>query len=642
MPLEINKSDEWLEADGLGGFASGTVSGIRTRRYHALLLTAMRPPTGRIAQINGFEAWVETPNGSMALTTQQYHPDTLYPDGYRRLETFSSEPWPTWRFVLEDGTTIQHEIFVPQGAPAVVVSWKLLRKKKGFQLVVRPLLSGRDYHSLHRENPDFRFDAEVHKDKVTWHPYRDLPPAIAWTNGVYEQKPEWYRNFLYEQERERGLDDMEDLASPGLFRWDLASAEAVCILAADEKASVFSAAKTPAAAAKKLRTNECRRRSRAPSRLHRSAEAFFVKRGGGQTIVAGYPWFTDWGRDTFIALRGLAIAVGKLDAARNILLTWAETVSEGMLPNRFTDWGDALEFNSVDASLWFIIAVDDFLQACKRKQSKLSRKDRKTLTDAVEAILEGYAHGTRYGIRLDDDGLLAAGQEGVQLTWTDAKWNGHVVTPRIGKPVEVQCLWLNAVWTRRDNKKWALLFERGKDTLCRRFWNEAGGFLYDVVDCGFRSGTVDGALRPNQVFAVGGLPLVLLEPEQATRVMETLEKRLWTPLGLRSLAPGDPAYAAHYTGSVQQRDQAYHNGTVWPWLAGPFVEGWVRVHGGSNQAKKEARKRFLQPFLDHLDHAGLGHVSEIADGDPPHTPRGCPFQAWSLGEVLRLDHVVLK
>jgi predicted glycogen debranching enzyme len=373
-----------------------------------------------------------------------------------------------------------------------------------------------------------------------------------------------------------------------------------------------------------------------------AADQYIVARGEQKTVIAGYPWFSDWGRDTFISLRGLCLATGRLEEAREILLAWAGRVSEGMLPNRFPDQGDTPEFNSVDASLWYVIAVHDFLQAMAAKKREVLPRDQQTLQEAIEAILSGYARGTRYGIRLDNDGLLAAGEPGVQLTWMDAKVGDWVVTPRIGKPVEVQALWLNALWIGSSfSERWQDFFARGCEAFRRRFWNEAGGYLYDVVDPDHQAGTADATFRPNQIFAVGGLPVTLLDDDRAHRVVEAVEARLWTPLGLRSLAPGEPGYVPRYEGGVRERDGAYHQGTVWPWLIGPFVEAWVRMRGGTPEAKREACARYLEPLLRHLDEAGLGHISEIADGDPPHTPRGCPFQAWSVGEVLRLALVVL-
>jgi predicted glycogen debranching enzyme len=312
-----------------------------------------------------------------------------------------------------------------------------------------------------------------------------------------------------------------------------------------------------------------------------------------------------------------------------------------MIPNRFPDQGGA-EFNSVDASLWFVIAVHDFLAAAAGKKGKVARRDQKTLWDAVDAILDGYARGTRYGIRADADGLLLCGEPGVALTWMDVKIDGRPVILRNGKPVEVQALWLNALWTRRAvSDRWADLLSRGWEAFRERFWNDAGECLYDVVDTGGEAGAVDASFRPNQIFAVGGLPLALLDGERARRVVDAVEARLLTPLGLRTLAPGEPGYAPRYEGNAGERDAAYHQGTVWPWLLGPFVEAWVRVRGNRSATVRKARARFLEPLLRHLDDAGLGHISEIADGDAPHVPRGCPFQAWSVGEALRLDRDVL-
>ncbi|HYR78739.1 MAG TPA: amylo-alpha-1,6-glucosidase [Candidatus Dormibacteraeota bacterium] len=376
--------------------------------------------------------------------------------------------------------------------------------------------------------------------------------------------------------------------------------------------------------------------------LDRAADAYLVKRGNGKTIVAGYPWFTDWGRDTFISLRGLCLATGRLDDARDILLEWSNMVSEGMLPNLFPDQSDRPEYNSVDASLWYIVAAHDFLTATQARGGMDYQWQKKSLHKAVDAILTGYSQGTRYGIRMDQDGLLAAGVPSVQLTWMDAKVGDWVVTPRIGKPVEVEALWLNALWIGSQfNDAWKEPLARGLDSFRRRFWNAKGYHLYDVVDADHQPGKLDGSFRPNQIFAVGGLPLQIIDGEHAKQIVDAVERRLWTPLGLRSLAPEEPGYAPHYQGGVRERDGAYHQGTVWPWLIGPFVEAWLRVRDGSEHAGREARARFLAPLIEHLNHAGLGHVSEIADAENPHTPHGCPFQAWSLAELLRLERVVL-
>ena len=641
-PIEMQQQ-EWLEADGLGGFASGTVSGIRTRRYHALLLTATEPPASRLVLVNGFEATVETASGAFALSSQLYPRDLIHPDGSKRIAEFRREAWPKWIFVLEDGTKIEQEIFVVNRASLVALSWRMVDAAAKALLTVRPFLSGRDYHSLHHENSAFQFIPDVVGQRVVWHPYPGIPGIIALHNGEYRHEPNWYRNFVYEQERERGLDFSEDLAAPGSFIFDLTKSEAILIFAAEGFADKDLISEQNAGQLiAKLRAAETKRRSSFPTPLDRAADAYLVRRGKGKTIVAGYPWFTDWGRDTFISLRGLCLATGRLDDARDILLEWSNVVSEGMLPNRFPDRGDRPEYNSVDASLWYIVAVHDFLAATQGSGGIVSQGQQSALQKAVEAILAGYSRGTRYGIRMDDDGLLAAGVPGVQLTWMDAKVGDWVVTPRIGKPVEVQALWLNALWIGSEfNDSWKEPLARGLENFRRRFWHSQGAFLYDVIDVDQQPGKIDPSFRPNQTFAVGGLPLQIIDGEQAQQIVEAVERRLWTPLGLRSLAPGEPGYTPHYQGGVCARDGSYHQGTVWPWLIGPFVEAWLRVRGGSDSAKLHARQRFLAPLLEHLNHAGLGHVSEIADADSPYTPRGCPFQAWSLAELLRLERAVL-
>ncbi len=632
---------EWLEADGLGGFASGTVSGQRTRRYHALLLSAATQPTGRFVLVNGFEAFVTTGNDSYALSTQHYGPNVIHPDGHRRVESFSSDPWPTWKYRLDDDCCIQFELFVPHGSASTVLRWTLIESpRRVMTLSLRLLMSGRDYHALHHENGAFPFEPQRDGERLKWEMYAGVPKVTAYTNSGYEQSPQWYRNFNYAAEAERGLEATEDLASPGVLRFDLSHGPALCVLTTDGQFAI-QPGEDVEQLVERLAQEELLRRSRV-SRLERSADAYLVRRGTGQTIIAGYPWFTDWGRDTFIALRGLCLATRRLEVASLILRDWASVVSEGMLPNRFPDQGDQPEYNSVDASLWYIVAVHEYQQAMERAQRPMDSTELQILQTAVEAILSGYAAGTRYGIRMDADCLLSAGEPGVQLTWMDVKLGDWVVTPRIGKPVEVQALWINALWIgSRYSQGWHTVYEQARVSFVRRFWNQAAGCLYDVVDADHRAGENDPALRPNQLFAVGGLPVCVLDRAHATQVVDLVEKQLLTPLGLRTLDPNSPEYRPHYTGGPWERDSAYHQGTAWPWLMGAFVEAWVRVRGETDAAKNDARQRFLAPLMEHLDHAGLGHVSEIVDGEPPHTSRGCPFQAWSVGELLRLDRVVL-
>lgn len=631
------ETDEWLEADGLGGFASGTVCGLRTRRYHALLLTATDPPTGRVVLVNGIEAWVETASGTFAITTQRYAPDVLHPRGFEAIRSFSREPWPVWTFGFADSAEICFELLVDPDACDTLLRWRRSGGTGRCRLVVRPLVSGRDYHGLHRENPAFDFAATEHGGNASWWPYRDLPAISVLTNGTYEHAPEWYRQFLYAAERERGLDCIEDLASPGTFSFDLEGAGyAVMVLRAGESTNL----RAQAYAARMVATTS-ENRSAAGSRTARSARSYRVDRGRGSTLVAGFPWFTDWGRDTFIALRGLLIGLSELDTAQDILTAWAGSVSEGMLPNRFPDRGKPPEYNSVDASLWYVVAVHDFLTACEAGARAVATSVADTLRTACEAILAGYTAGTRFRIGVDIDGLLACGEPGLQLTWMDAKVGDRVVTPRIGKPVEIQALWINAlqVAATRWSPGLAGAESRARAAFAARFVDPDGG-LYDVVDVNHIPGTVDGSLRPNQIFAVGGLPFPVLDGARARAIVDKIEAKLLTPLGLRTLSPDDPAYAGRYGGDPQVRDGAYHQGTVWPWLMGPFVDAWLSVRGRTEAAKEEARERFLPPLSQHLQTAGLGHISEVADGDAPHRSGGCPFQAWSLGEYIRIRRML--
>ena len=637
MSATLRETFEWLEADGLGGFASGTATGVRTRRYHALLLSAANPPAGRQVLVAGMDVVAAIDGRTSALSSQRYLPDVIHPDGASRLECFENEPWPRWTFKLENGARIKQELFVPKGLPMTVLRWRLDAAHDDAVLTVRPFIAGRDYHSTTHANDAVRLEASISEGCVRWHPYEGVQQIVAASNGTYAHAPDWYRNFLYTEERDRGLDSVEDLACPGIFEFNLGTADAVLILAAATANTQDLLRATPVERlARDFEVSERRRRVSLGGMLERAADAYVVRRGSGSTIVAGYPWFTDWGRDTFIALRGLCLATRRFTEARQILLAWAASVSEGMLPNRFTDAGEAPEFNAVDASLWFIVAAHEYLAA----DPDVATNDRDTLRAAIESILDGYSRGTRYGIRAEADGLLAAGVPGVQLTWMDARVGDRVITPRIGKPVEIQALWINALWSAAHfSPRWEEPFARAYAAFEGRFWDEHLGALHDVIDVDHVPGTVDSTFRPNQVLAVGGLPLPLVGGERARRIVDAIHGRLWTPAGLRSLAPGEPGYQGRYAGGVAERDGAYHQGTVWPWLLGPFVEAWVRTRPDTVKAKHQARRLFLDPLLAQLSNGG--HVPEVAGGDPPHAPGGCPFQAWSVSEVLRLDRVVL-
>lgn len=638
--MHLNPKDEWLETDGLGGYAMGRVDGVPTRRYHSLLTVATTPPTGRVTLVNAVDAVVETADGAFSLSSMRYAPDVTHPDGSSRLVAFTGEPWPTWTYRLPDGLEVIQELVQLHGAPVTAMSWRLSSPTKA-RLTVRPFLSVRDSHGTTHENASFARGSRVSGQRIDWQPYTDMPAVVAVTNGDFLGEPDWYRNVQYDDERARGFDYLEDLASPGRMTFDLAAGRAVVVF------STVTAETAPLLRqwAPRLWTlgaeSERSRRARFPSPLHRAADAFLVRRSAGRTVIAGYPWFSDWGRDTFIALRGLCIAGDRLDVAKEILLEWGRHVSSGMLPNFFPEAEVPPEYNSVDASLWFVIAVFDLMRVAEPR-GLISDSEVDDLRGVVEAIVTGYAHGTRFGIQMEASGLLRAGTAGVQLTWMDAKVGVHVVTGRTGKPVEVQALWINALRIAgRWDRRWIPLAESAERSFAEQFWNEAKSCLFDVVDVDHQRGRVDASIRPNQIFAVGGLPYPLMTGVRARRIVDTVERRLWTPAGPRSLAPDDPAYRGRYAGNADARDAAYHQGTVWPWLAGPFIEAWVSVRGGTDRAKADARRRLLNPLVQHYAGASPGHLWEIADGDAPHLPNGCPFQAWSVGEMLRLTEQVL-
>lgn len=634
-------NSEWLETDGKGGYACGTVSGERSRRYHGLLIHASAPPSSRIVLVNGFEAWISVGSHRYALTTQRYHTDIVFPESSIRILEFKSEPWPTWIYQLENGFQLKHELAISRDSDATLLRWELLGNHAA-QLTLRPLLSGRDHHSLHQENALFDFESKINSDKVSWKPYPNIAGIVAVSNGRYESDPIWYRNFIYTEERARGFDHAEDLASPGQFTWTLNENPAVLRLTVDEISESKPCEKND------LQSRVCQeflreehRRNQFVSPTHRAADAYVVERKRGKTIIAGYPWFGDWGRDTFIAVRGLCIATNQLETAAAILTTWAEELSEGMMPNCFPDDGREPVYNSVDASLWFVVAAYDFCIAARNTKWSNLRIESMGFATVMEQILTAYHDGTRFDIKVDDDGLLLHGNADSQLTWMDARVDGEPVTARSGKAVEIQALWLNALRIGSETSdQWKVILEKGVSSFERRFWNEEQKCLYDVIDVNSEHGRADTSIRPNQVFAVGGLPFSIINGRKAKQLLNTVEKNLLTPMGLRTLSMEDSAYCPEYRGDPDERDHAYHQGTVWPWLIGPFIEGWLRVRNYELVACTQARKRFLKPLELHLHEAGLGHISELGDGNSPHAPKGCPFQAWSLGEYLRISRIL--
>ncbi len=634
--LERALSLEWLETNGRGGYASGTVAGANTRRYHALLLVARHPPVDRVVLVNHVEESVESGGSNFPLSTNVYS-GAVHPEGYQYCEEFSAEPWPTWRYAGQ-GIRLTRELLCPQGRDMVILRWRLLDDRSpAVVLRVRPMLSGRDFHATHRENPGVQSEATTKDGHVTWHPYEGLPAVHAFHNGHYHHGPDWYRQIHYRVERERGLDHVEDWWSPGECVFTLVPGTAAEL--------VFTTEALPSLDVTQLVEDERRRRAgqleTVPTddpltrRLWAATGAYLVQRGARQTVVAGYPWFADWGRDTFIALPGLCLVTGRYDVARQVIEAFASYVSQGMVPNRFPDIGEQPEYNTIDASLWFIHAVDRYLHYSRDLDGV-----RRVAWPAVKQILEGYRQGTRFGIHMDRDGMITGGVDGVQLTWMDVKIGDWVVTPRHGKPVEVQALWVRALAVAAS-----LADHFGEPTYaaqCRqdraratasfrdRFWYRTGGYLLDVVDGPTGD---DASLRPNQIYAVA-LDDQLVTESQAKHMLQLMKERLLTPVGLRTLAPEDIRFCASYEGGLSERDGAYHQGTVWPFLLGPFVTAWVKTYGDSPPVRREARL-FLDGLLDHLGDACVGQVSEIFDGELPHRARGCFAEAWSVAEPLR-------
>jgi len=635
--LQAGLSREWLETNGLGGFACGTLAGANTRRYHGLLTAALNPPGGRMLLLSKLEETLVLGDKRIDLSTNEYS-GAIHPEGYLLLSNFLLDPFPTWTFEVE-GIRLEKSIFMPQGSDTVQVEYKLLQDPAAIEpvLEVRPLVAFRDYHSTTHANGSLNPAIETAANSASLQPYPGLPRLYFAHDAVQLlEQGYWYKNFLYRVERERGLDFEEDLYNPFVLSWNLSKERGANVIASTEQRDIEQATAT--------RTAEMQRRQRPVASspvddplvctLAVAADQYLARRGEDWTVIAGYPWFTDWGRDTMISLPGLTLCTGKTEIARSILHNFARHTYMGMLPNRFVDSGEEAEFNTVDATLWFFEAARAY--AAVTNDYDFIRNE---LYEVLAQIIEFHIKGTRYNIKVAENGLLNAGAPGAQLTWMDAKIGDWVVTPRSGKPVEIQALWYNALCIMKDlaarfsdddrRKKYSSLAALTSLAFNRTFWNEDARCLYDVVN----GGPPDGSIRPNQIFAVS-LHHSMLSEERARAVVEKVEKELLTPVGLRTLNRSDGRYRATYEGDQYSRDSAYHQGTVWPWLLGPFVSAYVRVNGGTAQARGRARD-FLHGIEKHLTEAGLGQISEIFDGDVPHHPRGCFAQAWSVAEILR-------
>ena len=636
---------EWLETNGLGGFASSTIIGLNTRRYHGLLVASTKPPVGRVVMLSKLEETLFIESQPFDLSANRY-PGVVHPQGFRYFKQFRLDPFPVFTYEIE-GIEIEKTVFMIHGENSTVVHYELKKNNhperiKNLRLELRPLIAFRDYHSTTHENGAINREIEQRPGLATLTPYQGLPSLHLSHNAVELKKTgDWYRNFEYDVERERGLDFSEDLFNPCVLRFDLRLRRQASVIAS---ADPYHAAPHDVAQVAEYRQAEItRRRNVAVSSpiedafaqdLTNAADQYIVSRGDQKTVIAGYHWFSDWGRDTMIALPGLTLPTGKPEVARSILRTFAQHVDQGMLPNRFPDAGETPEYNTVDATLWFFEAARAYLAYTGDLEFV-----RDELYPVFADIVSWHVRGTRYGIKVDSSGLLSSGEPGVQLTWMDAKVGDWVVTPRRGKPVEIQALWYNALCIMEDlarkfadepgQKRYRNMATVASWSFNRLFWNEKTGCLYDVTN----GAPPDPSIRPNQIFAVS-LTHSMLSPERAKCVVQKVQEHLLTPYGLRSLAPTDPQYRGRYTGGPVERDGAYHQGTVWPWLMGPFITAYVKVNGGSDAARRQANE-WLAPLREHLTDGGLGHISEIFDGDTPQLPRGCIAQAWSVAEILR-------
>jgi predicted glycogen debranching enzyme len=629
-----------LEPNGLGGWAATTVAGANTRRYHGLLVAAIQPPVDRRVLLSRLNDTLHLADGPVELSCSLF-PDAVHPQGHRLLTEFSTEPVTTCRYQIGD-VVLERLIATVHGHNTTLIRYHLISAPTAARLELRPLYAGRDYHQLMRSNEDIQRTAHFDQDVLSYQPYENQPTVhLRLPHGHFEADPHWYYNYQYPREEERGLDFEEDLFSPGLLTVVLHPGEHLTIVATIDADHRRDDAEPEALFEQELH----RRRQQHGScpellldddvgrRLVRAASQFLVQRGDARsTILAGYPWFTDWGRDTMIALPGICLVTRRFDEARRVLQAFAEASSGGMIPNRFPDAGEVPEYNTVDATLWFFHALRRYVDVSR--DENFARQHWSLLKE----ILDAHRRGLRFGIGVDVDGLLYAGQDGTQLTWMDAKVGDWAVTPRIGKPVEIQALWINALDTaarfahRFEDSATAQLCEadarRAASSFTRRFWNAERRCLYDVVDG--PDGKED-QVRPNQIFALS-LPVALVDSDQARQVLATVERQLLTPRGLRSLSPADSGYQGTYQGPPVERDGAYHQGTVWGWLLGPYISALVRF--GDADTKGRAR-RLIDGFATHLDAEGLGSLSEIFDGDAPHSAKGCSAQAWSVAEVLR-------
>jgi predicted glycogen debranching enzyme len=641
--LDAAEAREWIVTNGIGGFASGTVAGCVTRRYHGLLVAALHPPVGRTQLVAGLDEIVRYAGAEYSLATHQWASGVVDPKGFLNIESFCLDGMtPVWTYALADAL-LEKRVWMRHGENTMYVEYTLLRAGSAIEMELKALVNYRDFHASTHAG-DWRMKIDPVENGVQIVAFDGATPFYLKCAGAQcEPRHEWYRNYFLPVEKERGLDDQEDHLFAASFRIKLkvgvgvtfaatTLAEAQC----DGNTARAESVERETRLLQSWRAENEKSAAEYPwqPQLVLAADQFIVKRSlpqhpDGRSIIAGYHWFGDWGRDTMIALPGLTLATGRADVARQILLAFAEYVDGGMLPNNFPDAGGKPVYNSVDAALWFFEAVRQYFAVTKDGRTLLQ------LFPTLGEMIDAHVKGTRYNIHVDPaDGLLYAGEPGVQLTWMDAKVGDWVVTPRIGKAVEVNALWINALETMAEFARLLARPGGGYEKLSakaqknfQKFWNEDRCCCFDVIDAPGAGN--DAALRPNQLLAVS-LPVSPLTEDQQKSVVDICAQHLLTSYGLRSLAPGEPGYQGHYAGGPKDRDAAYHQGTVWGWLLGPFVLAHLRVYGDRTEAM-----RFLEPLGISVHMYGLGTLGEIFEGEPPFTPHGAIAQAWTVGEVLR-------
>ncbi|MBI1870654.1 MAG: amylo-alpha-1,6-glucosidase [Chlamydiae bacterium] len=635
---------EWVVTNGLGGYASSTICGANTRRYHGLLVASIEPPTNRMVILSKVEETIHIDGKSYDLSCNKF-PETIHPMGHQHLELFSFEFYPKFIYSV-DGVRLEKNVYMIFEKNATIIFYRLLESPKPIKLSLMSFVACRRFHELTHENPFFNPKVECQEGLLRLKPYKNAPMIhFFFSPAQFADNPLWYQNFEYEKEYRRGLDYREDLFTPGDLTFDIApGGSCFLIVSTDElSSSDLLQAEFKETERKKLILKNCNKDDKLAFSLFLAADTFLVQRGekGSASVIGGYHWFSDWGRDTMISLPGLTLATGRFDLAKSILTTYSKYCSQGMLPNRFPDEGKEPDYNTVDATLWFFNAIYQYF---------LYTGDeifiRSTLFPVLKDMIHWHEQGTRYQIHVEEDGLLFAGEKGSQLTWMDAKIGDNVITPRVGKAVEVNALWYNALKIMeffsdrfgflplRDH--YSSMADLAKKSFNHLFWNPELECLYDVI----QENQGDPSIRPNQIFSIS-LPFPILKTEHHRPVLKIIEQELLTPYGLRSLSPQNPKYTGKYSGNAIVRDKSYHQGTVWPWLLGPYVTSFLKVHGRTGRTLDKV-KEMLEPFRDHLYENGIGTISELFDGDAPHEPNGCISQAWSVAEILRVVVEELK